>query len=216
MDKRISKIKRKTKETDVSITLNIDGSGKSKISTGIGFLNHMLELFAFHGFFDLEVSAKGDLDVDIHHTNEDLGIALGEAFKKALGDKKGIRRFGSSFIPMDETLVQVVVDISGRPELVVTNPSTTLGTGTELSRSASNQITETRKKRKTDYTLEDTKQFLKAFVNTLGLNLHIQIIYGEDTHHILEAIFKGLGRAMDEAIRIEARKRGTPSTKGKL
>lgn len=200
MDRRIAKIRRKTKETDIAITLNIDGRGKSKIDTGIGFLDHMLELFSFHGFFDLELKAKGDLKVDIHHTNEDVAIALGEAFKKALGDKKGIRRFGSAFIPMDETMVQVVVDISGRPNLTVT----------------SYQKPETRRRKKVEYELNDTKQFLKAFVNVLGINLHIQIIYGEDTHHILEAIFKGWGRALDEATRIEPRKRGIPSTKGKL
>lgn len=210
MNNRVSKIQRKTKESDISITLNIDGSGKSKINTGIGFLNHMLELFAFHGFFDLEVSAKGDLDVDIHHTNEDLGIALGEAFKKALGEKKGIRRFGSSFIPMDETLVQVVVDISGRPNLTVTSnqpaPAKQSGPGKSV----------TRRQKKLAYDPNDAKQFLRAFVNTLRLNLHIQIIYGEDAHHIIEAIFKGLGRALDEATQIEARKKGIPSTKGKL
>lgn len=199
MNKRITKFRRKTKETDISVELNIDGRGSSKIDTGIGFLDHMLELFAFHGFFDLEISAKGDLKVDIHHTNEDLGLALGEAFKKALGDKKGIRRFGSSFIPMDETLVQVVLDISGRPNLIVKRESFTVY-----------------RQKKDKYSLNDTKQFLKAFVNTLGVNLHIQIIYGEDIHHILEAIFKGLGRALDEATRIESRKKGVPSIKGRL
>jgi imidazoleglycerol-phosphate dehydratase len=201
MNKRISKVKRKTKETDILITLDIDGSGKSKIDTGIGFLDHMLELFSFHGFFDLELKAKGDLKVDIHHTNEDIGIALGEAFKKALAAKQGIRRFGSAFIPMDETLVQAVVDISGRPNLVVT-------------RAPEHQST--REKKRLKYNLNDAKQFLKAFVNNLGVNLHIQIIYGEDAHHILEAVFKGLGRALDEATQIETRKRGIPSTKGKL
>jgi len=200
MRERKAEIRRKTKETDISIKLNIDGSGKSKINTKIGFLDHMLELFAFHGFFDLEIRAQGDLKVDIHHTNEDIGIALGEAFKKALAAKKGIRRFASAFIPMDETLVQVVVDISGRPELIVT----------------SHQSPVTSQKRRTGYNLNDAKQFLKAFVNTSGVNLHIQIIYGEDIHHILEAVFKGLGRALDDATQVEARKRGVPSTKGKI
>lgn len=201
MKERRTYLRRKTKETDISIRLNIDGKGKYRIDTGIGFLNHMLELFSFHGFFDLEVKAKGDLDVDIHHTNEDLGIALAEAFKKALGDKKGIKRFGSSFIPMDETLVQVVLDISGRPNLVITG--------------AVSGEAEKRRVRST-YTINDAKQFLRAFVNTLGINLHIQIIYGEDVHHIIEAIFKGLAKALDEATQIEARKRKVPSTKGKI
>lgn len=201
MKKRIALIKRKTKETDISIKLNIDGSGKYNIATGIGFLDHMLELFSFHGFFDLDIKAIGDLDVDIHHTNEDLGIALGEAFKKALGEKKGIKRFGSSIIPMDETLVQIVLDISGRPNLTITKAL---------------EHKSIREKRKIDYTLEDAKHFLRAFTNTLGLNLHIQILYGEDTHHIIEAVFKGLARALDEATQIEERKRGIPSTKGKI
>ncbi|MCM8779491.1 MAG: imidazoleglycerol-phosphate dehydratase HisB [Candidatus Omnitrophica bacterium] len=196
--KRKVYIRRKTKETDIFLKLNIDGLGKSKIDTGIAFLNHMLELFSFHGFFDLEIKAKGDLEVDIHHTNEDVGIALAEAFKKALGDKKGIKRFGSSFIPMDETLVQVVLDISGRANFVLTGQP------------------KHQRIRRTGYNLEDAKHFLKAFVNTLGVNLHIQILYGEDTHHIIEAIFKGLGKALDEATQREERKRGIPSTKGKL
>ncbi|MFN7170365.1 MAG: imidazoleglycerol-phosphate dehydratase HisB [Candidatus Omnitrophota bacterium] len=196
--KRKVYIRRKTKETDIFLKLNIDGLGKSKIDTGIAFLNHMLELFSFHGFFDLEIKAKGDLEVDIHHTNEDVGIALAEAFKKALGDKKGIKRFGSSFIPMDETLVQVVLDISGRANFVLTGQP------------------KHQRIRRTGYNLEDAKHFLKAFVNTLGVNLHIQILYGEDIHHIIEAIFKGLGKALDEATQREERKRGIPSTKGKL
>ncbi|MCM8766272.1 MAG: imidazoleglycerol-phosphate dehydratase HisB [Candidatus Omnitrophica bacterium] len=198
--KRKAYLRRKTKETDISLTLNIDGTGKYKIDTGIGFLDHMLELFSFHGFFDLEVKAKGDLKVDIHHTNEDLGIALAEAFKKALGNKQGIKRFGSAFIPMDETLVQVVLDISGRPNLTLT------GYALETARGKKNVI----------YSLSTAKQFLRAFTNTLGLNLHIQILYGEDTHHIIEAIFKGLAKALDEATQIEKRSRGVPSTKGKI
>lgn len=201
MKERKVYIRRKTKETDISIKLNIDGLGKSNIDTGIGFLNHMLELFSFHGFFDLEIKAKGDLEVDIHHTNEDLGITLGEAFKKALGDKKGIKRFGSSLIPMDETLVQVVLDISGRPNLTMVEAP---------------EIENIKSKRRISYTLEDAKQFLRAFANTLGVNLHICILYGEDSHHIIEAIFKGLARALDEATQIEKRKRGIPSTKGKI
>ncbi|MCM8783289.1 MAG: imidazoleglycerol-phosphate dehydratase HisB [Candidatus Omnitrophica bacterium] len=199
MEKRKASLRRKTKETNISIRLNIDGTGRYQIDTGIGFLNHMLELFSFHGFFDLDIKAKGDLDVDIHHTNEDIGIALAEAFNKALGDKKGIRRFGSSFIPMDETLVQVVLDISGRPNLIIAGVPE-----------------QQRDKQKKGYNLNDAKQFLKAFVNTLGINLHIQILYGEDTHHIIEAIFKGLAKALDEASQIEERKRIIPSTKGKI
>ncbi len=199
MGKRKSSVSRRTRETDISIKLNIDGKGSSKIVTGIKFLDHMLELFTFHGFFDLELKAKGDLEVDLHHTNEDIGIVLADAFKKALGNKSGIRRFGSAFVPMDEALALVVADISGRPNLTL-----------DISR-----ISSGREKRKKEYTLNDAKQLLKAFSDTLGATLHIQIISGENTHHILEAIFKALGRALNDATQPSLRK-GIPSTKGKI
>lgn len=200
MKKRKASVLRRTRETDISVKLDIDGRGNSKIGTGIGFLDHMLELFAFHGLFDLVLKAKGDLNVDLHHTNEDVGIAVGEAFKKALGNKKsGIRRFGSAFVPMDEALALVVVDISGRPNLTL-----------DISR-----ISTEREKRKKEYTLNDAKQLLKAFSDVLGVTLHIQIISGENTHHILESIFKALGRALDDATQPSLRK-GVPSTKGRI
>ena len=198
--KRESEVKRKTKETDITIKLNLDGKGKAKIDTGIGFLDHMLDLFTCHGLFDLSVKAKGDLNVDIHHTNEDTGIALGEAFKKALKNKKGISRFGQSFVPMDEALAKarVVLDISGRPSLYFKNKVKAL-------------------KVVKDYDLNDAKQFLKAFTQNCGINMHVDIIRGEDIHHVLESIFKALGRAMSEAVRIDTRRgKRVPSTKGRL
>jgi imidazoleglycerol-phosphate dehydratase len=198
---RKAQIKRKTKETDINVKLNIDGKGKAKIKTGIGFLDHMLELFAKHGLFDLEIKAKGDLKVDIHHTNEDIGISLGEAFKEALGNKEQIRRFGFASVPMDEALVKVSVDISGRPYLPTIH--TPAGYKAEYEK-------------KEIYTLDYARQFLKAFVDNLGFNLNIELSAGRDPHHILEALFKALGRALDEATQIDRRIKGVPSTKGRL
>jgi imidazoleglycerol-phosphate dehydratase len=198
--KRIAEVKRRTKETDISIKLNLDGKGKSKIATGIGFLNHMLELFAYHGLFDLTIKAKGDLDVDLHHTNEDIGIALGEVFKKALKDKKGIARFGQSFVPMEEALAhtRVVLDISARPSLYFKKKQ---------------QVLEPSK----GYDMNDCEQFLRAFTLHSGINMHVDIIRGDDTHHILESVFKALARALSEATRIEPRRKNkVPSTKGRL
>jgi imidazoleglycerol-phosphate dehydratase len=199
---REAKVGRKTKETDIRIMLGLDGKGKAKIKTGIGFLDHMLELFACHGLFDLVVDVKRqDLDVDIHHTNEDIGIALGEAFKKALGNKKGINRFGLSFVPMDEALAKarVVLDISGRPSLHFQEPKLL-----NLIKSE-------------NYTINDCKQFLNAFALNSGINMHVDIIRGTDMHHMLESVFKALGRALSEATRIEPRRSGkVPSTKGRL
>ncbi|MBN1405534.1 MAG: imidazoleglycerol-phosphate dehydratase HisB [Candidatus Omnitrophica bacterium] len=196
---RKTKIRRKTKETDISVELNLDGKGKANIKTGIGFLNHMLELFAYHGLFDLNlIVKKSDLDVDMHHTNEDIGICLGEAFKKALGAKKGINRFGASFVPMDEALAKarVVADISSRPSLHFTAPKGLKG---DL------------------YDLNAAKHFFNSFASASGINMHIDILKGGDFHHALEAVFKVFGRALCEATRIEPRRKGkTPSTKGKL
>jgi len=200
MKNRTAEIKRKTKETDIAIKLNIDGKGKANINTGIGFLNHMLELFTYHGLFDLSVRAKGDLDVDTHHTNEDVGITLGQAFKKALKAKKGITRFGQSFVPMDEALSRsrVVLDISGRPSLYFNNKVKGL-------------------KAAKAYDINDCEEFLRAFTLNSGINMHVDIIRGKDTHHVLESVFKALGRALSGAVRIEPRRgKKTPSTKGRL
>ena len=200
---RKAKIKRKTKETDIQLSLNIDGRGESKISTGIGFLDHMLELFAKHGLFDLEIKAKGDLKVDIHHTNEDIGICLGQAFNKALGKRAGMRRFGEKTIPMDEALVQVrtVVDISGRPF---------------FNNIKSEKVFE-EKIVPGSYNLEYARQFFQALVNNFPITLHISILEaGSDTHHLLEAIFKATAKALDEATQIDPRIKGVPSTKGRL
>ncbi|MFH1045628.1 MAG: imidazoleglycerol-phosphate dehydratase HisB [Candidatus Omnitrophota bacterium] len=191
-------IKRKTKETAIQVKLNIDGKGRSKIKTGIAFLDHMLELFAKHGLFDLEVKAKGDLAVDLHHTNEDIGICLGEAFNKALGNKKGIRRFGDKTVPMDEALARVVIDISGRPFL-----------------NSDWQVKSTEKVE--GYGLEYTRQFFQALVNNFPITVNVSVLAsGPDTHHMLEAIFKAIARAIDEATLLDPRIKGVPSTKGRL
>ena len=198
--RRVCIIKRKTKETEINLSLNIDGSGKVDIDTGIGILDHMLELFSFHGFFDLKIKAKGDLKkIDLHHTNEDIGLVLGEAFKKALGDKKGIRRFGFSAVPMEENLALVSLDISGRAyfKLVMDN----------LLRFTQNQD---------KYSLEDFKHFLESFSQHLGMNLYVEVKTSEtkDLHSIIEPVFKALGLALDQATQIDSRRRGIPSTKG--
>ncbi len=202
MKKRTAKRKRKTTETDITVELNLDGTGKYRIYTGIGFLDHMLTLFSRHGCFDLKIKAKGDLNVDIHHTNEDVGIALGEAFLKALGNKKGIRRFGSMdvSVPMEEALARIALDISGRPSIYM--------------RRLGKAIPPALLDRK-GYTLNEAKQFLEAFVRKAEINLHVEY-RGEDLHHVLEAIFKALGRALCDATRRDARIKGIPSTKGRL
>jgi len=196
---RMAEIKRKTAETDITVQLNLDGEGKSKIKTGIGFLDHMLTLFAKHGLFDLNVTARGDLEVDRHHTNEDVGICLGEAFSKALADKKGISRYGFTFVPMDESLAnaRVVLDISGRPSFYF-KKAKNLPTACE------------------GYSIQDAKEFFKAFTNSSGINIHLDILRGEDTHHVIEAAFKALARAMRVAVSIDKRVKGVPSTKGRL
>ncbi len=199
--KRIATEKRKTKETSIAVTLNLDGEGKSKIKTGIRFLDHMLDLFTKHGIFDLTVRAKGDLDIDIHHTNEDIGITIGQAIRKALGNKKGIRRFGSAFVPMDETLsrCRVALDISGRPSFYFSAPKRT-------------RIYYDHK----GYSIQDARELIKALALNSGINLHVDVLKGEDPHHVLESIFKALGRALEQATRIDSRIKGVPSTKGKL
>jgi len=194
---RIATIKRKTAETDITLTLDVDGRGVSNISTGVPFFDHMLTLFAKHGLFDLHVDAKGDVAVDYHHTVEDVGIVLGEAFKQALGDKLGIRRYGFFILPMDESLARVVIDIGGRPHLVYDAEAPTMFVR--------------------DFNIVLVKEFARAFSNALGANLHVKLEYGEEPHHVAEAIFKCLARALDVATQIDPRTAGQlPSTKGKI
>lgn len=195
---RKSTSKRKTNETDIAVNLNLEGRGRARIQTPIGFLNHMLTLFAKHGLFDLEIKAKGDTEVDIHHTNEDIGICLGLALKKALGEKLGIKRFGFASVAMDEALVEVSLDVSGRAYLQIA----------EGRRQKADNVKE--------YSLNYLKQFLQALVNNAGITLHVEVIYGEDLHHIIEAVFKALGRALKEAVTIDPRIKGILSTKGTL
>ena len=193
---RQAAVERVTRETSINLTFNIDGSGKSAVNTGIGFLDHMLELFAKHGFFDLTIEEKGDLHVDYHHSMEDLGLALGSAIAQAAGDKKGIRRYGSFLLPMDEALARVVLDLSGRPYLVyeVTLPAPMIK----------------------DIDARLFREFFQALVNKSGLNLHIDLIRAGEVHHAFEAIFKGFARALDEATSIDPRIQGVMSTKGVL
>ena len=198
MGKRTATITRKTKETEITVELNIDGTGKSNIKTGIGLLDHMLELFTFHGLFDLEITAKGDLNVDIHHTNEDVGLVLGQAFKEALQDMKGIRRFGSASVPMESVTASVAVDISGRPYLLWP---------LESARTASDK--------KEGYEFEYAKHFFESFAKKLGMNLNIAVSGSSpDIHTTLEPVFKAFGKALDEATQIDPRRKGVPSTKG--
>ena len=201
-NKRTARIARKTKETEISINLNIDGKGKARIATGIGFLDHMLELFAFHGLFDLEIKAKGDLKVDTHHTNEDIGICLGQAFKKALGDCVGIKRFGSSEVPMGGAGAKVTLDISNRHAWRFSNSSEIQNFDYESE--------------KDKYSLRDGIDFLNTFSKNLNMNLHIEILSGTDLHHVLEAVFKALGIALDQATQIDPRRKEVPSSKGIL
>lgn len=191
-------LKRKTSETDIQIQFQVDGRGTSKVNTGIPFLDHMLMLFSKHGLFDLVLTAKGDLNVDIHHTNEDIGIVLGESIAKALGPKSGIRRFGFASIPMDETLARVTLDISGRPSLHVVRAKSV------------------RFSRPGKYSFDDAIDFLRALCQHAGINMHVEIISGNDTHHVVEGVFKALARALDRATQIDPRVRGIPSTKGSL
>ena len=193
---RTAQIHRKTGETDIQIALTIEGSGTSKISTRIPFFDHMLTLFSRHGLFDLEVNAVGDIEVDFHHTVEDTGIALGQAFAKALGDKKGVRRYGWAYLPMDETLARVVLDFSGRPFLEHRVPS---GVGSING-----------------FPFQLVEEFMRAFSVHAGCNLHTEILYGRDAHHMAEALFKGLAKAADQACQLDPRVTGIPSTKGVL
>ena len=193
---RSAEIQRKTNETDIAMSLNIDGSGKADINTGIGFFDHMLNSFARHGFFDLSLKVKGDLYVDSHHTIEDTGIVLGEAIKKALGDKKGIKRYGYFILPMDETLVLASLDLSGRPYLVFDAEFSTDRVG--------------------DYDTEMVKEFFYAVSYAAGMNLHIKVLSGNNNHHIIEGIYKAFAKALDEATSFDERITDVLSTKGSL
>jgi len=193
---RTAKLNRKTKETTVDVEINLDGGGRTEINSGVGFFDHMLNLFAAHGQFDLKITCAGDLEVDGHHSIEDIGITLGAVFRAALGDKVGITRYGTFFLPMDETLAMVSVDISGRPFLVC-------DTG-ELAATIGNFDTEL------------VEEFLRAFAFNAGLTLHVKILYGKNSHHKVEAIFKALGRALRIAVSHDEKISGVPSTKGIL
>ena len=206
---RKTEIRRTTQETDIRIKLDIDGHGRSKVRTGLRFLDHMLESLAKHGLFDLEVRAKGDLDIDSHHTNEDVAIALGEAFKKALGDKKGIRRFADFRAPLDEALsgVRVSVDLSGRGSFHMHTQPKTKWLEHPALRAKPNSM---------NYTFADAKHFWESFANHMGLTLHVEFVSGEQPHHVIEATFKSLAKALDWATGLDERAKGIPSTKGKL
>lgn len=194
---RTASLSRQTAETDIKLSLVVDGSGRSNIATGVPFFDHMLTLFARHGHFDLDVTCVGDVAVDYHHTVEDVGLVLGEAFKRALGDKRGIVRYGFFYVPMDEALARVVVDLSGRAALVYDVQAPTMYVR--------------------DFNLILVKEFARAFSNALGCNLHIKLDYGEEPHHVAEAIFKALARALDAAVTLDPRDADRiPSTKGAL
>lgn len=196
MADRIITTTRKTKETDITVTLNLDGSGKAEIRTGIGFFDHMLEGFSRHGFFDLNLTCNGDLQVDSHHTIEDCGIVLGDAIRQALGNKEGIRRFGSCILPMDETLVLCAIDLSGRPYLMFDGDFTAERLGT--------------------LDTEMVREFFYAVSYSAGMNLHIKVLNSGNNHHMAEAMFKAFARSLDEAVSIDPRIQGILSTKGSL
>ena len=194
--KRKAALTRETRETCIAVTLCLDGKGKVEVSTGVGFLDHMLMLLGRHALFDLTITAEGDRGVDDHHTVEDVGICLGQALRKALGEKKGIRRFGCVALPRDEALAQVAVDLSGRAVLAYRVPPLPEKVGS--------------------FDTSLVREFLQGFVNQAELTLHVVVPYGEDGHHVAEAIFKGLARALREAVAIDPREKGVPSTKGVL
>jgi imidazoleglycerol-phosphate dehydratase len=196
MEKRQASKTRQTNETKIELTFSIDGKGKADLTTDVPFMTHMLDLFTRHGLFDLTLTGKGDTEIDDHHTTEDIGIVLGDALKDALGDKRGIRRYGNAFVPMDDALAQVVIDLSNRPhfELRGEIPARKVGT----------------------FDTELVEEFLWKFALEARMNLHVIVHYGTNTHHIIEAIFKALGRALDEATQVDPRVDGVPSTKGSL
>ena len=193
---RTARISRRTAETDISLSVSIDGSGEADVDTGIGFFDHMLTLLARHSLMDLSVKATGDLHVDFHHTVEDTGIVLGQALREALGDKRGIVRYGSAYLPMDETLARVAVDLSGRSFLEFRAPASVPPIGL--------------------FPFQLVEEFLRGFAHNVLANVHAEILYGRDAHHMAEAVFKGLARALDAAMRIDPRVTGVPSTKESL
>jgi imidazoleglycerol-phosphate dehydratase len=193
---RKATVKRKTKETAITVAVTIDGSGKGDIKTSVPFLDHMLDLLKQHGLFDITIKATGDIEVDYHHTVEDIGISLGECLKKAMGDCKGIKRYGESSVPMDESLASVVLDICNRPNLVFDIPGIQGKVGT--------------------FDVELVKEFFNAFAHNSGIALHIKVPYGDNAHHIIEAVFKAFARALDVATTVDTRIVGVMSTKGKL
>jgi len=193
---RTATVKRRTRETDIELTFAVDGSGRAQIATGVGFFDHMLELFAKHGLFDLQLKARGDLNVDAHHTVEDVGLALGQALRESLGDKKGLCRYGWCLLPMDDALARIALDCSGRPYLAYEAPEEAGPIG--------------------NFPFQLIEEFLRAFSVQGGLNLHVALLDGRDTHHMAEAVFKGLARALDQATQIDPRVQGVPSTKGQL
>ena len=203
--KRIAKIKRYTAETRIDLTLNVDGRGKADVKTGIPFFDHMLSLLAKHSLCDLRLRCKGDIEIDFHHTVEDCGIALGHAFAYALGDKRGIRRYGWSRVPMDESRVEATLDFGGRPVLVYEGERLLKVGGAVIGRTASLR-----------FTPQLVEEFLRAFANNAGMNLHIVIQAGRDAHHMIEGVFKALAKALDLACQRDPRVKGVPSTKGTL
>lgn len=193
---RTARICRKTSETDVAVELNLDGTGRHTLQTQVPFLDHMLAQLATHGLFDLNIEAQGDLQVDLHHTVEDVGIALGDAFAQAMGDKRGIRRFASALVPLDEALARVALDISGRPYLVYEAPQLQGRIG--------------------DFDVALVKEFMRALAMNMKANLHVAVLYGENLHHCVEAIFKALAKGLDQATALDPRIAEIPSTKGSL
>ena len=194
---RKASIERKTKETDIKLSMNLDGEGRYSINTSIPFFDHMLSLMCKHGIFDMRLKAKGDIDVDFHHTVEDIGIVLGKAIKQALGDMKGISRFGQATVPMDEALASVNIDISGRPFLVY-------------------RVSFPKKSKIKNFDPDLIEDFLQALVSNSGITIHVESPYGRNTHHIIEAAFKALGKALRNAVSIDPRMKGLPTTKGQL
>jgi len=193
---RQAQINRDTQETQISVKLNLDGSGRAKLASGIPFLDHMLDQIARHGLVDLEVKAKGDLHIDAHHTVEDIGITLGQAFAKAVGDKKGVRRYGHAYVPLDEALSRVVIDLSGRPGLEMSGKFTRARVG--------------------DFDVDLVREFFQGFVNHALVTLHLDNLKGVNAHHQVETLFKAFGRALRMAVELDPRVKGVPSTKGKL
>lgn len=193
---RQAQVTRDTQETQISVKLNLDGSGRAKLASGVPFLDHMLDQIARHGLVDLEVKARGDLHIDAHHTVEDIGITLGQAFAKAVGDKKGVRRYGHAYVPLDEALSRVVIDLSGRPGLEMSGKFTRARVG--------------------DFDVDLVREFFQGFVNHALVTLHLDNLKGTNTHHQVETLFKAFGRALRMAVELDPRVKGVPSTKGKL